>query len=264
MPERTLDHSDRKAQAVAERVFSLVEGYKRRIIQARTDHERDNFKAQISGELDKVRGYVVGADRKRLNATTAHRITGEYVLKATHLEEAVLESGVADASTSAELTKLRDSILPIPKKMEQSLNMNMARYLGQLQGMAEARGKTMDPAYVVFFYDAGMKRMAMPDFEADEWYGEVMSSRSDILRKAVLPMVAIDQIEKAAREGAKAMPDHEKFMEFRHRAINALDELIDLWQKDLPAVADKYQLTKQALDHELVTLSLYHRYEERK
>lgn len=262
MAERFQDTPDRKAQALAERVFSLVEGYQRRIIQARTEQERDGYTAQISGELKKVRRYIVGDGQRKLTPALLHRLTGEYALKTTHLEEAVLESEVAEAPASVGLDTLRTATLSIPKTKAGAIQLRMGQYLGKLQGISEARGKGLDPAFLVFFFDAGGKRMAMPNFNADEWYGEVMSGNSSIYRKIALPIVVIDQIEKAAREGAKAMPNHDRFMEQRHRALNALDELIELWSKDLPAVADKYQMVKDALDHELMTLSLYHRYEQ--
>lgn len=240
----------------------MVDELARKIARSKTD-TKAGLMEQTSAQLEKVRKFAVGPDRKKLTPHTAHRINGEYMMRASQLEEAILQGEIDEGSSNEKVTTLKEAVLPVPTKKLVELQPELSKKLAKLHGIDEARGTDTDPAWTVFFYEAGLKHAAMPDFNADEWYGEAMSSRSSVLRKLVLPMVAFDMLDKAAQESIRPMPNKKIYMEHTHRAINALIELIELWETEMPAIADKYRAVKDALDREQITLSLYYRYQER-
>lgn len=252
---------DLRAKALAEGVFRLVEELTRKISHNRETTAREGLMKQSAGQLDKVRRYVVGPDKKRLTPATAHRMTGEYMLRATHLEDALVAAEAEDASVSGPLEKLKAAFMPLPQNKLVEFQPHVSRELIKLIDIDEQRGSAADPAWTMFYYDAAIKHLSIPDFNGDEWYGQAMSDRSTVLRKAVLPLVAYDMLQRTAKEGAKPMPRKSLYMQHRHRAINALEELVELWEKDMPPIADKYRAVLAALDQEVLTLSLYHRYQ---
>lgn len=262
MPERRdPEVQDLRARALAESVFGLVEELTRKISRNRETTAREGLMKQSAGQLDKVRRYVVGPDKEKLTPATAHRMTGEYMLRATHLEDALVTAEVEDASVSGHLEKLKGAFMPLPQNKLIEFQPHVSRELAKLHAIDEQRGSVTDPAWTMFFYDAALKHLSIPDFDGDEWYGQAMSERSTVLRKTVLPIVAYDMLQRAAKEGARPMPKKEVYMEHRHRAVNALEELVEVWEKDMPPIADKYTAVLAALDQELQTLSLYYRYQ---
>lgn len=260
-PTRNPEIQDLKAKALAEQVFKLIDELTRKIARDGNAVSRDGLMRQTIGQVEKIRKFVVGKDRSRLTPDAAHRIKGEYMMRAGQLEEAVLESEIAEAPVTGELATIKQACMPIPPNTILELQPRVSRQLEKLHTIDVARKIKTDPAWTVFFYEAAMKHASLPDFNADEWYGEVMIQRSPLMRKLMLPLVGYDMVERAAKEGARPMPDEDKYMIDRHRAMNALDELIELWEVEMPAVADKYRAVKDVLDQEVLTLSLYHRYQ---
>lgn len=264
MPERKDPATqDLRAKAIAEGAFRLVEELTRKIARSRNAVAKNGLMEQTSAHLEKVRRFVVGADKKKLTPHTAHRITGEYMTRASQLEDAVLEAEVEGDSVTDSVAKLKEAFMPIPRNKLVELQPMVTRKIAKLHGVDEARGVATDPAWTVFFYDAALKHSALPNFNGDEWYGEAMSQRSAVLRKLVLPLVAYDMLNRAAQEGALPMPNKDTYMMHRHRAVNAIQELVELWDKEMPAVADKYRAVLDSLDREEITLSLYYRYQEK-
>lgn len=264
MPEgRDPQTQDLKAKALAEGIFSLVEELTRKIARNRNTAAQDGLRQQTVFQLEKVRKYAVGPDRKKLSPGTAHRLTGEYMMRTNQLEEALLEAEVEKSPVTGKLATLKEAFMPIPRNKLVEFQPYVSRQLSKLHGIDEARGEETDPAWTVFFYDAAMKHLAIPHFNGDEWYGEAMSQGSALPRKLALPLVAYDMLERAAKERARPMPNSEVLDSHQHRAVNALDELIELWGKDMPAVADKYQMVKDNLDQSLRSLTEYYRQEVR-
>lgn len=262
MPER-IDRNvtERRAKATAEQVFQLVPGYAKRIAHARTDMERQGYIKQIADELKRVRPFVMG-ETKGLSEAAASRMRGEFCVSAMHLQQAILSAEVEEAPTTDRLDQLKQAFMPIPPNKVVELGPHQVKKIGQLQDWDERFGLHMDSAWIVFLFDAGIKRLTIPTFNSDEWYGEVMSQRSALMKKLVLPIVAIDQVEMAAREASRPMPRSDMVEEAAHRAQNALEELVEIWEPVLPAIADTYTLVAKVLDQEVATLSLYYRYHE--
>lgn len=262
MPERRdSELKDLKTKALAESVFRIVEELTRKIGRERNALSRDGLMKQVAAQLEKIRRYAVGPDQKKITPATAFRLNGEYMMQANQLEETVLRIEAEESPDTKGLDILKEAFMPISRNKLVEFQPRLSKELSALHEVDEARGKMTHPAWTIFYYEAGMKHLALPQFNADEWYGEVMSQRSPLMRKLVLPVVMVDLLKQAAREGAQPMPNKEQYMANRHRLLNALDELIELWDSDMPPVADKYRAMKEALDHELMTLSLYYRYQ---
>ncbi|MEK7539816.1 MAG: hypothetical protein AAB558_01060, partial [Patescibacteria group bacterium] len=224
---------------------------------------QDGLRQQTAFHLEKVRKYAIGPEREKLSPGTARRLTGEYMMRANQLEEALLEAAVEESPVTGKLATLKEAFMPIPRNKLVEFQSRVSRQLSRLHGIDEARGEVTDPALTIFFYAAAMKYLSIPNFNGDEWYGEVMSQRAPLLRKLALPLVAHDMLERAAQERARPMPNSEVLDSHHHRAVNALAELIEVWGKDMPAVADKYQAVKDTLDQALRSLTEYYRQETR-
>lgn len=262
MSEELRENSDRKVKALAERVFLLMDQLSPRIARAKTEELRGGLRLQISGSLEKLRPYVVGKEKKQLTPSVAYRLQGEYTIKGTQVEDALIESESDEAPSSAMMATFKENCLPIPRNKAIEFQPYVARQLVAMSEIDQGRGVPMDPAWSIFYHESMMKRLSINPFPGDDWYAGAMAERNPLLRKMVLPLVVIDMVDQAATEGASSHPRHEIVMEHRHRALNALDELIEIWDSEMPVVADKYRAVKAALDHELMTLAQYHRYQK--
>lgn len=263
MPESPNRQSiEPRAAGQAERIFALVPGFAQRILRARTEEERQGLVGQVGKELAELRGYVMGQG-SGLSERAVFRMRGEFAQNTFYLQEAIIAAELEAEPLSPKIGKLLET-RTVPREGFQGVSDDVIRKINGIQELLARSGKHIDPAWGSFLYRIGIGRAVLEDFQADEWYAEVMSQEHTLLKKIALPLVVVDQAEIAARERAKPMVTQRIVEEAVHRAKNALEELIEIWDKEFPALADTYRLVAQALDQEVENLSLFYRYEARK
>lgn len=255
-----LSRSDLHAKAEAERTFGYVDELRKRILRGAKPESIDELTVQLWQRVQNIRLIIFGKEGKKLSPVVARHITGQYMYRASQVEEALVKNEWKGSDLSAQARSFGEAVFAASEDYKMAAAIGSNRILHSLESIDEQRGQPMDRAWSVFFFETGISYSANdknPDL--DEAYGQAMIEKSTIFRKMALPWVVYQAVDEAAAEGATPMPDKEAFMVHRDRARNALEELIQIWEPAYLPIADKYRAMLATLDREILTLSLYYR-----